>query len=109
MIQLLGPDDLKKLFQALDIDYRDVEKAEKNADTTDTDTRAWHVLRLWQKRLGKGAKRSCILDALEKCNNIDALEQLEATWNQQGYIEFSHCNMPSFLLLLTTNEQMRST
>ena len=87
VIQLLGPDDLRKLFQALGVDYSDVEKVERNVDTTDIDTKAWNVLRLWRNRLGAGATRSCILNALEKCMNMEACEQLDETWNQRGNIK----------------------
>ena len=86
VIQLLGPDDLRKLFQALGVDYRDVEKAERNADTADIDTKAWNVLRLWRNSLGARATRSCILNALEKCMNMEAWEQLNETWNQRGNV-----------------------
>ena len=86
VIQLLGSDDLLILYHALGIDYRDVEKAERKTDTPDIDTRALHVLRLWRNRLGERATRSSILDALQKCRNVEAQEILDYTWNQRGIV-----------------------
>ena len=84
MTQLLGPDDLQQLYHALDLTYSDVQKAERNADTTDENIRAWHVLRLWRNRLGRNATRQAILDALENCRNLEARDMLDYTWNERG-------------------------
>ena len=82
--QLLGPDDLQQLYHALNLTYSDVEKEERNADTTDVNIRALHVLRLWRNRLGRNATRKTILDALEKCRNMEARDILDYTWNERG-------------------------
>ena len=86
MTQLLDTNDFKKLFLALGFELRDVEKEQRNADTTDVDIKAWYVLRKWRNKLGKKATRSCILNALEKCRNLEAREILENTWNHEGNI-----------------------
>ena len=89
MTQLLGSDDLQNLFLALDLQPRDIESEQRNADTTSVEIMAWYVLRKWRNMLGRKATRGSILDALDKCRNVEAREILDYTWNQRGNIYFS--------------------
>ena len=66
----LGPDELQLLFHNLGIPQRDIEHAEKSADTTDTRLKARAVLRWWQKTKGKDATLETLLAAKRKtCSN----------------------------------------
>ena len=51
----LGPDELQHLFHNLGIPQRDIEHAERSADTTDTRLRARAVLGWWKKKEGRSA------------------------------------------------------
>ena len=59
----LGPDELQHLFHNLGIKQRDIEHAEKSADTTDTRLKAQAVLRWWKKTKGKSATREALFMA----------------------------------------------
>ena len=62
----LGPDELHHLFHNLGISQRDIEHAEKSADTTDTRLKAMAVLRWWRKTEGKDATHSKLYHAKTK-------------------------------------------
>ena len=71
VIQLLGPDDLKKLFYALDIKQRNIHVAERCSTSPEIeDFKAIQVFQKWKKDCGKKATRKLILDALRRCDNI---------------------------------------
>ena len=72
MIQPLGPDELQKLYQALGIPQRDVDKAEASVTSTDTTLKAKAVIRTWKKRNGKKASVDALCSAKENCRNIQA-------------------------------------
>ena len=59
----LGPDELQHLFHNLGIPQRDIEHAEKSADTTDTRLKARAVLRRWKQTKGRAATREVLLEA----------------------------------------------
>ena len=84
VIKLLGPADLERLFHALDLQSTDIEKAQENVSLNDVDLKARNVLLFWRKTKGKAATRERILEALKKCENRNAVQQLEATWNIEG-------------------------
>ena len=73
--------DLMKLFMELDMKQSDIENAERNADTTDVQLRAVHVLLDWRKHNGQSATRRKILEALRKCKLVVAKEMLEEIWS----------------------------
>ena len=62
----LGPDELQHLFHNLGISQRDIEHAEKSADTTDTRLRARAVLRWWRQTQGRAATLEALLAAKRK-------------------------------------------
>ena len=62
----LGPDELHHLFYNLGISKRDVEHAEKSADTSDTRLKAMAVLVWWRKTKGKDATLEALLEAKRK-------------------------------------------
>ena len=82
--ELLDPDDLQKLFDELQIHHRDVRKAEERVSTKDVDLKARAVLRHWKKIQGHKASKQFILDALDRCENIQAKENLIAAWEMKG-------------------------
>ena len=59
----LGPDELQRLFCNLGINDRDIQHAEKSADTTDTRLKARAVLVWWKKTQGKNATLDLLLEA----------------------------------------------
>ena len=75
----LGPDELQFLFHNLDIEQRDIDVAEKEADTTNPRLKARAVLRWWMKTKGKDATREALDEAKEK-----ALLQGNINLNRSG-------------------------
>ena len=84
VIKLLGPDDFQKLYDELQIHHRDVQKAEERSGTKDVDLKAKAVLRHWKTTQGRKASRQRILDALYRCGNIQAKENLIKIWGIKG-------------------------
>ena len=66
----LGPDELRHLFHNLGISQRDIEHAEKSADTNDTRLKARAVLVWWKKTKGKAATREALFEAKRKLGSI---------------------------------------
>ncbi|XP_072033665.1 uncharacterized protein [Amphiura filiformis] len=82
-IQILGHDELKKLFYALGMKQRDIEMVDKCNATRSEDLLAIDILQKWQKADGPKATRQAVLDALRYCNNIEAEEELTCKWNNK--------------------------
>ena len=61
-----SPDELQHLFHNLGISQRDIEHAEKSADTTDTRLKARAVLIWWKKTRGRAATLEALLEAKRK-------------------------------------------
>ena len=59
----LGPDELRHLFHILGISERDIEHAERSADTPDTRLKARAVLRWWKQTKGRDATHESLLEA----------------------------------------------
>ena len=91
VIKLIGIADLEKFFLELGLRPTDIEKEKANAGVNDINLQARNVLRFWSKTEGKAASRERILEALEKCENRLAVQQLEATWKLEGM-----CNILRF-------------
>ena len=72
----LGPDELRHLFYNLRIPERDIEHAERSADTSDTRLKAISVLNWWKKTEGKEATHEKLLEAKR---NIDKTGTVLAT------------------------------
>ena len=94
--RLLDPDDLQELFYELDIKKHYSDREEKSADSTDPGIKAKEVLISWRKREAKNATCQALLDALERCRNIEAKETLEDMWNGNSkilgnYVSFINC------------------
>ena len=79
--KLLGIDELKFLYDELDLESRDVEKAEAEANTSNETLKARQVLLEWRKSSGHRATRECVLEALKKCGNIKAMDELQQIWS----------------------------
>ena len=62
----LGPDELQFLFHNLGINQRDIDVAEKEADTTNPRLKARAVLRWWRQTKGREATREALDEAKEK-------------------------------------------
>ena len=73
--------DMMKLFMELEMKQPEIEKAQRNADTTDVQIRSVHILQDWRQKSGKSATRRRILEALKRCKLIDAKEILEDIWS----------------------------
>ena len=58
-----GPDQLQNFFHSMGIEQRDIEHAEKSADTTDTRLKAKAVLRWWRQNKGRAAIHKVLFDA----------------------------------------------
>ena len=84
----LQSSDLMKLFILLGLQQNEIEKAKKNADTTDVTLQAASVLQYWRKSRGIDATRQVIITALKKCGYIEAVEILQEKWtmtsNEKG-------------------------
>ena len=72
---------LHKLFKVLDIPDREVENAERNADTRDVVLQADKVLQHWRTIRGSAATKWAILEALEECGYVGAIEILRRLWD----------------------------
>ena len=83
VIKTLGHDDLQKLYGALGLSRQQVQKIEDSSQTRDVDLKARDVLEFWRKEYQQ-ASHDTILEALNKCDNRAAKEQLERTWNITG-------------------------
>ena len=93
VVKPLGSDALKKLFIALGLQFCQISKAEKSAATDDVDLQALAVLSSWKKANGSKATRIAILHALERCENVEAKEDLEELWKNKGiniYYIYTH-------------------
>ena len=83
VIDELTPDELLKVYDKLDIPYREVEKAHAKAATNDPDEKAKTVFRRWVQKNGSKATRQSILDALSDAGLINTKELLEGQWGMQ--------------------------
>ena len=72
--------DLENLFILLGLQQNEIEKAKKNADTTDVKLQAASVLQSWRKSRGSDATRQVLITTLEKCGYIEAVEILQEKW-----------------------------
>ena len=77
----LTRDQLHTLFQTLDLEDHEVENAERNADTRDVKLQAAKVLNYWRTTKGRAATKEAILEALEECEYLGAIEILMQQWN----------------------------
>ena len=76
----LNSDQLHYLYMALDLPDHEVENAERNANTTDVVLRARKVLLHWRTTRGSAATKQAILEALEVCGYVGAIEFLLEQW-----------------------------
>ena len=84
VIGLLGPDDFHELFHALEIKDVDIEKEEKNADSSHPGQQARAVFNFWTKAKGREATRGAVCNALGRCGNVEDKENLEDIWDGKG-------------------------
>ena len=79
--ELLGPADMKKLYDELpNLKKVEVEKDAKKADCDDLDIIARTILREWRKRVTKLANRKTIIKALYNAGNSEVANQLKIQW-----------------------------
>ena len=84
VIKLLYIADLESFFLELGLQPTDIEKEKANAGVNNVHLQARNVLRFWRKTEGTAATRERILEALEKCENRLAVQQLEDKWKLEG-------------------------
>ena len=84
MVELLQPYDLMKLLTAPDIQEDDMKELERDLAANDDDLRAMEVFQTWRKVKGSRATRIAILDALRRCNNVEAEEDIIEKWREKG-------------------------
>ena len=84
MVKLLRPYDLMKIVTALDIQEDDMKELERDLSAKDDDLRAMGVFQTWRKAKGSSATRMAILDALRRCKNVEAEEELVEKWREKG-------------------------
>ena len=77
VIQTLGPEELQRLYEVLDIPQQDVKKAEVLAGTNDTNLKSKSVIRHWKKRNGKRATQDVLRQAVKRSTHIQTKETLE--------------------------------
>ena len=73
--------DLENLFTVIGLQENEIEKAKRNANTTDIKLQAANVLRSWRKSRGNDATRQALISALETCKYNEAVEILKEKWN----------------------------
>ena len=73
----LGPDELQHLFHNLGISQRDIEHAERSADTSDTRLKARAVLIWWKKTKGQDATLEALLEAKSKLRGVAGIFKLK--------------------------------
>ena len=84
IVRLLGHAELEMFYPELGLSDQDIEKAKINANVDDVDLKAMNVLRLWLKKKGQQATRQAVLQALERCECKNAMEQLRIKWGLTG-------------------------
>ncbi|XP_072016994.1 uncharacterized protein [Amphiura filiformis] len=80
----LSHDQLQRLFRELEIGETDIEHANLRAKTGDAKLQSIYVdmLIFWRK-LNRRATRETLIDALKRCDFIEAKENLEKKWKIQ--------------------------
>ena len=104
MVKLLRPYDLMKLLTALDIHEDDLKELERDLAANDDDLRAMGVFQTWRKAKGSRATRMAILDALRRCDNVEAEEELVEKWREKGNLtlfSIMYYNMLKELMKIT--------
>ena len=76
----LGPDELHHLFHNLGISQRDIEHAERSADTPDTRLKARAVLIWWKQTKGRDATLEALLEAKSKLRGVAGIFKLVANF-----------------------------
>lgn len=79
-VDALTSDELSNVYEQLDIEHRQVLKAHERANSADPDQKAKAVLRYWKEHNGQKATRRKLLKALEKCQYMNAMEELQEKW-----------------------------
>ena len=102
MVELLRPYDLMKLLTVLGIQECEIQELERDLAANDEDLRAMGVFQTWRKANGSRATRIAILDALRRCNNVEAEEELAEKWREKGNFVnyFTHTKKSSLLLVV---------
>ena len=83
MIGKLSPNDLTKLFHALELEEDEIDRA-KDVQRADVEAKAVRVLTYWKKTHPEKATLRAILDALKEAENIDHMQELEQKWRGVG-------------------------
>ena len=80
----LFKDDLDRLFNDLNIEPQDIERAKHSAGTNDVGLQAIRVLKEWRQSKGRDATRQEIITALQLNNRADAVQILCKRWKMTG-------------------------
>ena len=76
-----------KLWAALNIEGQLIRDLHSSLTNKNGNTNAMEVLLLWKKSNGSRATRKAILDALRRCNNVEAEEELAEKWYKTGTLK----------------------
>ena len=77
MVNVLDPAQLQKLFVRLGLQKLDTDKARYRGGKKVSDLQ---VLHQWREMRGPEATKEHILEALEKCGNMEARDKLSVEW-----------------------------
>ena len=80
VIGKLSPNDLTKLFHALELEDDEIDQAKGDANRADVEAKAIRVLTYWKKTYHDKATLRAILDALKEVENNDHMQQLDQKW-----------------------------
>ena len=72
--------NLENLFVELGLKANEIEKAKKNADSSDIKLQAASVLRSWRRSRGNSATRRTVITALKECRCNEAEKILQEKW-----------------------------
>ena len=84
VIGKLSPNDLTKLFHALELEDDEIDQAKGDDQRADVEAKAVSVLTYWRKTYYEKATLRAILDALKEAGNIDHMQKLEQIWRGLG-------------------------
>ena len=77
VIDLLDPAQLQKLYVRMGLEKTDTDKAKYHESRMHPDL---GILRQWRKTRGPEATKDALLQALEKCGNMEARDNLSWRW-----------------------------
>ena len=87
MIRKLTPNDLTRLFHALELEENEIDQAKGDAQRADMENKAKRVLTHWKKTYPQKATLGTILAALKEANNINHMQMLDQKWRGKVFFK----------------------